>query len=262
MTAAAATKPAHYPNEDSFIVDTKLGLFAVFDGIGGFEGGAAAAKIAAKIILRSFKDREFVSENSDTKIFLKKILAEAAKEIAKDGAANGRLNQGTTATVVKTDKEKITIANVGDSRCYGITKRNQLIKLSKDHSLLTELVTKGKIPAEIAEKIDQAASVKDLTEQGLAIFSSRNVLTVALVYGFDAADVNINEVNSADFKMLILTTDGVHDNLTEEEIKTLLFQNGNLDKIAKNLVKSAYQVSRQNTLRSKPDDATAVVVKI
>jgi len=262
MTASVYTKPAHSPNEDNFIVDEKLKLFAVFDGMGGYEGGSIASKIAAATIWNSIKDETYKNKKIKTNLLLETSLLSAAKKIEEDGKARGRPYQGTTATIALITDTKLTVANVGDSRCYGLTKGGELKRLTKDHSIVEDLVQNHRISASLAQKIDQATKSEDLNNEELFIFNQRNIVTAALSQEFKDTDIYLNEVELSEFKMLALTTDGVHDNITDNDIKTLLMGSRVGGSAAKNLVEFAHEVSLQNTLRSKPDDITAVIIDL
>lgn len=262
MKAAALTKAAHYPNQDNFTLDTNLKLFAVFDGMGGYEGGAVAAKLAASVVWEEILSHTFQKQMIDLEKLLKAALISAAKAIVDDGQIHKRPDQGTTATIVKILNSKAVIANVGDSRCYGLDKNGKLIRLTADHGILDELLKKGQIPEKIAVKIDQAKNLEDLEADELSIFNQRNIVTNALSQYFDTDNIYFSDVLLKDFKMFVLTSDGVHDNLTDEEIKTILLKQKSTKAAAKNLIDTAYKVSRQNTLRSKPDDITAVVISL
>lgn len=262
MKAAALTKAAHYPNQDNFTVDTNLKLFAVFDGMGGYEGGAVAAKLAASVVWEEILSHTFQKQMTDLGKILKASLISAAKAIVDDGAIHKRADQGTTATIVLISNSKAIIANVGDSRCYGLTKKGKLKRLTTDHGVLDELVKIGKISPQVAEKIDQAKKLEELEPSDLSIFNQRNIVTNALSQYFDTDNIYFSDVLLRDFKMLILTSDGVHDNLTDEEIRTILLEQKSPKAAAKNLIDTAYKVSKGNSLRSKPDDITAVVISL
>ena len=224
MHAAALTKPAHYPNQDNFIADEKLKLFAVFDGMGGYEGGAVAAKLAASVVWEEILSHTFQKPMVDLADILRTTLISAAKAIVDDGAIHKRPDQGTTATIVKILNSKAVITNVGDSRCYGLNKSDKLIRLTQDHGILDELLKKGQIPEKIAVKIDQAKKLEELEPSELSIFNQRNIVTNALSQYFDTDNIYFSDVLLKDFKILVLTSDGVHDNLTDEEIRTILLE--------------------------------------
>jgi serine/threonine protein phosphatase PrpC len=125
-----------------------------------------------------------------------------------------------------------------------------------------DLVQNHRISASLGQKIDQATKSEDLNNEELFIFNQRNIVTAALSQEFKETDIYLNEVELSEFKMLALTTDGVHDNITDNDIKTLLIGSKVGGDAAKNLVEFAHEVSLQNTLRSKPDDITAVIIDL
>ena len=57
---------------------------------------------------------------------------------------------GTTVTAAHVGEDSVTVAHVGDSRCY-LVRDGELIRLTKDHSLVGELVDRGKLTEEQAE---------------------------------------------------------------------------------------------------------------
>lgn len=262
MTAAASTiaSKTHPKNQDKYLIDQNLGLFAVFDGMGGYEGGEVAAKIALSTIHR------FLKENQKSKLSTKEQLVQAlilaTEKITSDGQRHNRPNQGTTATVVYIKDSKIFIANVGDSRFYAVDKEGKLTRLTEDHNLLSQMVKDGRITGEAALAIDQATSADNLSQRELPIFYDRYILTNALGAGFIETNIFESQTNFSNFKTLILTTDGLHDNLTDEQIRSLVAGSKSTKDAAHNLVNSAYWISQGNLLRSKPDDITAVVVII
>lgn len=263
MKVATATIPAHKPNEDCFLVDEKLGIFGVFDGVGGARGGAAAAKIAAKVIAETFKEHNRKHKKQEASEILREALMEAAHQIAINGQIYGRFNQATAVTVVKISDNKIIIANVGDCRCYGLTQERELKRLTVDHGILEELIKSRQISLDTALKIDQAKDKKELTAKELAIFNQRHVITEALAAEFEKdVHIDFNEVDAKKFKMLILTTDGVHDNLTDEEIFKIVVKYEEPKEMVKKVANAALKVSCNNTLRSKSDDMTAVIVEL
>jgi len=137
-------------NEDSLGVyeNSQIKLYIVSDGMGGHNAGEIASKLAVDSIL------EFV-KNSDVEEDLEKLLADAIKDsnekIFEVSKSNHSLNgMGTTVTTCLINNGKMAVANVGDSRCYVITSEG-IRQITKDHSLVQELVDSGNITQEEAE---------------------------------------------------------------------------------------------------------------
>src|SRR5688572_19992441 len=102
-------------NQDSFLINEKLGLFVVADGMGGHSGGEVASALAVKAIEHVFKEKRG-RETAD----LLRIGVEKGNEIIFEQAAQQPelAGMGTTLTAMAYSKGHVYIAQVGDSRCY------------------------------------------------------------------------------------------------------------------------------------------------
>ena len=113
------------------------------------------------------------------------------------------------------------IANVGDSRCYAITENN-VTQLTKDHSLVAELVKIGSISAEEAE-----------------MHPDKNIITSAL--GVDSKfEIYKTSYDINDYKYILICSDGLSNMLTTDEILSI-FKNHDFDEVSELLVQSANQ---------------------
>ena len=131
-------------NEDfaSYIEKDDYSVYVEADGMGGHNAGEVASRMASvgivEYIYHHFNDIE-----------KEKLLRRAVKKVNLDvfnhSKENEKLNgMGTTITACLTFQDKIQVANVGDSSCFGI-RNNDIVKLTKDHSLVQELVDAGSI---------------------------------------------------------------------------------------------------------------------
>ena len=133
-------------NEDSLIVGS--GYAVVADGMGGHSKGDVASLMAVTEIKKSIEANKKLNNETN----LKKAIEVANKEIydyAKKQKCEG--DMGTTVVALLWDNDVVTVANVGDSRCYCISK-GKIEKVTKDHSLVQHLVDSGEITPEEAEK--------------------------------------------------------------------------------------------------------------
>lgn len=121
---------------------------------------------------------------------------------------------GTTITACIKAKDKIFIANVGDSGCL-VIKKDGIIKITKDHSYVQELLDKGSITAEEADN-----------------HPYKNIITKALGSKF-TAEIDIFEVNLIELIKVILCTDGLSKELNLEEILNIVINNTNQDSCIK-----------------------------
>lgn len=137
-------------NEDSMIVDPERGLFVVLDGMGGANAGDLASQTARDAIL------EFVAHRRGT-MEPRSLLAQAIQSgsAAVFGAAHGhreRHGMGTTCVAaLLVDSKRVVIGHVGDSRAY-LLRNGRLQPLTKDHTIVEELVERGLLSAEDAER--------------------------------------------------------------------------------------------------------------
>ena len=128
-------------NEDSLIVTPPL--FAVADGMGGHAAGEVASEIAVHVLA------EHAPEHPDGEA-LARAVEEANHEVmraARDG--RGREGMGTTMTAAVLEGERLVIAQVGDSRAY-LMHQGKLQQLTRDHSLMADLIEAGQLTPEEA----------------------------------------------------------------------------------------------------------------
>lgn len=272
-------------NEDSLIADRRHGLAAVFDGVGGSVAGEVASQIAAHVLKRGWhkalkNQPEDVQSNLgpyhdlDAPSILEQLAIDAHKEIRLDSEKKASEHaerspwlddQATTlaaAVLIKQDNPDayaLIYVHVGDSRIYLLRANESIKRLTNDDSILTELVNNNEIEEEEALYIDQATDTNELSELEYICFQQRNGITQAL------GDAQLPKVHSGQAQLqpgdrLLLCTDGIHDNLTDVEIETVI-RDSKRTTAAKKLVEQALQRSQEETsLRAKSDDMSAIVV--
>lgn len=226
-------------NEDAYCAAVPLGLFAVADGMGGYEGGEVASRLAIES-LSSFVQRNAGDQDVtwpyavDRSLSLDENLLAVGVRLAHDEIAvrrTGILSQmgATLAAMIVRDGRAI-IGHVGDSRVYRL-RGGQLTQLTRDHSFYEELVATG------------AADVPPRHE-----FRYANMITRALGI---AGPPEIRSIELASGDLYLLCTDGLTDPLGEAEIAELL-RHGGLA-ACRRLVDHAYVAGGR-------DNITAVVV--
>jgi serine/threonine protein phosphatase PrpC len=221
-------------NEDSLLVgegrdDT---LFAVADGIGGFEAGEVASSIAVDVL----KDLEASAP-------LEEAIREANRRILAAARGDDRLaGMGTTVVAMRfgvKDGEPIAeISHVGDSRAY-LLKDGDLRPVTEDHSLVAELVRSG-----------------DLTRAQASEHPQKNLITRAL--GAEAeveVDTAVLPVGSGD--RLILCSDGLSDMVPEARMQDLLASSG-----AETPARAAHALVSAALDAGGLDNVTVVVVDV
>ena len=229
-------------NEDALGVDPALGLFVVADGMGGYDGGEVASRIAVDTIQGFFRrnadDREATWPYAmDRALSFVENLLGIAVRLAHKGVClrkQGRLAEmGTTVAALALEDGSATMAHVGDSRIYRL-RGGVLEQLTRDHSLYAELVAGG------------------MTNVDRESFPMTNVITRALGMGDARADLRREPVQPGD--VFLLCTDGLIERVDDATIGELLDRNPPREACPK-LVNLAYE-------RGARDNITAIVVRI
>ncbi|MCB9544605.1 MAG: Stp1/IreP family PP2C-type Ser/Thr phosphatase [Myxococcales bacterium] len=153
--AATDTGRTRDHNEDNFLVDKKLNLFVVADGMGGHAAGEVASSVAVREVRRVVaENRErveaYVKEDTprgrqDMLDLLDEAVATACArvyEMSRESA--DRHGMGTTLSLMLVAGNRGFIGHVGDSRIY-LTRMGQVHQLTEDHSLVNELIKRGRL---------------------------------------------------------------------------------------------------------------------
>ncbi len=186
-------------NEDSLLVgdgqDTSL--FAVADGIGGFEAGEVASSIAVEALGELAPGDSFEATIREAN---QRILAAAREDEKLSG-------MGTTVVAIRfsgSETEPVAeVAHVGDSRAY-LLRAGELRPLTEDHSLVAELVRSG-----------------DLTRAQAAEHPQKNLITRALG-AEEEVDVDTAVLPVEPGDRILLCSDGLSDMVPEERIREVL----------------------------------------
>jgi protein phosphatase len=207
-------------NEDSLLVSTEDGLFAVADGMGGHNAGEVASRLAIEAVgeVLAFARRG----ETPVEALLRRTVEEANRRISEKAGANlDYEGMGTTLIVGVIDDGRLWIAHVGDSRAY-LLRDGQLRQMTTDHSLVNELVRLGIISR------DSAASDK-----------RRNVVTRALGSGMTVTpDLIEQKLEPGD--VVLLCTDGLNTMVPDESIAATIVRTGkDPQKICEELVAAA-----------------------
>jgi PPM family protein phosphatase len=249
FSAATDVGKVREHNEDNFLVDKKLALFIVADGMGGHAAGEVASAIAVRAVHEEIKREtdlldDYVSgATGASKVTPKDVIAlvdnavqracskvheEALTDVAKRG-------MGTTLSVLLVVGNQGFIAHVGDSRIY-LARDARIQQVTEDHTVYNELIKRGKLTREQIEKVQQ----KNAITRAVGVYERVEVDT--LVIDLTAGDV------------LLLASDGLHGYLeSPEELRAPLALEG--DAAVKALVALAND-------RGGKDNITTIVVRL
>jgi PPM family protein phosphatase len=230
-------------NEDSFVVEPELGIYAVADGMGGYEGGEIASKLAT-VTLRDFFARERADAEStwpfgvDPRLSLGENRLQSAVRLAHAEVSvrkKGPLAMmGSTVAAVSVEHAELIVGHVGDSRVYRL-RHGLLSQLTRDHSLYAELAASG---APVPPR-DQC--------------SFTNVITRALgMEGDTRADVRREPLVAGD--VYLLCTDGLTEKLDDAALAVRMSATP-VDTACRAMVEEAYALGGR-------DNITAVLIRV
>ncbi len=168
-------------NEDSILLNQKLQLFMVADGMGGHAYGEVASAMAVQVVEGYLRTQLAATapmkhEGSEDIANLLEEAVHSAHLSIYDYSQKlpGRETMGTTLSLLLFRKNTVFLAHVGDSRIYRL-RSDYLEKLTKDHNVAQELVDKGLISEEEADShplsnvITRALGIRDDWEPDTAI---------------------------------------------------------------------------------------------
>lgn len=252
-------------NEDAVLINPREGFFGIFDGMGGHSSGEVASQTARDYVVAHSSDVYNETDVETAKTALSKIIVGSDMAVREVSGGSG---MGTTAVVLKihTDTEGknwALIASVGDSRAYKISGDGVMQQLTVDDDLLSESGLSPEEQQRIAKKIADARDAKDLDKNESYYFRTRNQITRAVGLGVGSPNIYSFIMNKGD--RFLITSDGIHDNLTSSEIQETINESQTPEEVAKNLVQKSIVRSREpkeKQMRAKPDDMSAVVVVV
>jgi len=142
-------------NEDNFLVDKKLNLFIVADGMGGHAAGEVASSTAVREVRRVLADHRAViedfgaNESAEGRQALLKLISDAIRHacarIFELGQASAeRRGMGTTLCLLMVSGRRGFLGHVGDSRIY-MLRAGKVEQLTEDHSLVNEMIRRGRL---------------------------------------------------------------------------------------------------------------------
>src|SRR3954469_7497791 len=204
-------------NEDNYLVDPTLHLFVVADGMGGHAAGEVASQIAVHEVSRVVRENADVIEryakehDSNARQEILAVMEHAVQTACASIYYRGqkepeKRGMGTTTSALLIAGDRGFIAHVGDSRVY-MVRAGQVVQLTEDHSLINELIRRGRITKESLDDSPYKAY--------------KNAVTRAVgVYETVQGDTLDFEILPGD--AFLLCSDGLHAYLTEQQILDFL----------------------------------------
>jgi len=224
-------------NEDSFYAGMikDIYLAVVCDGMGGARGGNIASSLAVEAFVETVT--EFLAASSNYRDILFAAVAKANERVfsaAKED--DGLMGMGTTLVACIFNGKEYYAVNIGDSRMYIIDdKKYGITQITKDHSLVQELVDSGAMTKEQAEKSP-----------------NKNILTRVLGTD-DSVDVDFYK-SKYKSGILLLCSDGLYNYTEESDIAKYVSQYDDIDHCIDELIKKTNE-------NGGGDNITAVIIK-
>jgi PPM family protein phosphatase len=210
-------------------------LVAVADGMGGHKAGEVASELAVQSLTQALDETD---AQAPADVLLKKAVELANRTIWEAAAQDAdKEGMGTTLVCAMVDVAGgVVIANVGDSRAYGV-KDGRAKLLTSDHTWVNMQVQSGQMSEREAKQSPY-----------------RNLLTRSLG-GTPRVQVDmITDLQLAPGDALVLVSDGVTGYLDTRDVTVILRESDSAQAAAERLVKEAVD-------RGGADNATAVVVR-
>lgn len=226
--AATHTGRIRSGNEDSYVALPEYGLWLVADGMGGQEAGEVASAIAAYTVCEAIKQDATLEQ-----------AIEQAHDTIRAASENTAANQGMGTTIVAllVQGNSYQIAWVGDSRAY-LWDLRRLQRLTRDHSMVQELVDAGAITAEQATTHPQ-----------------RNIITQSVgVPTVEGPRIEVLEGQWRAGQHILLCSDGLSTELLDGEIRNTLADAVSPQDGARQLLRAALS-------RGGHDNITVMVVE-
>lgn len=210
-------------------------LYAVADGMGGHVGGEVAARLAVDMLDERFHEIPTLEGLREAVIAANAMVYEHS--LTEEALRGMGTTLTATAMVTESDgRRRVALVNVGDSRAY-LFAENRLEQITSDHSLAEEQVRYGQ-----------------LTEEEAAVHPSRHILTRALGVAPDV-DVDLWELHVDVGDRIVLCSDGLTNEVGDDEIAALLASEADPTKAAGLLVERA-------VANGGSDNVTVVVVNV
>jgi protein phosphatase len=218
-------------------------LFVVADGMGGHAGGEKASALAIDSVeafvldslawFAQIKGREQDQVLEDFQSALgyanARVLAEARQRPQLRGMA-------TTLTLAYSINDTLFVAHVGDSRCY-LYRAGTLYRMTRDHTLVEEMVARGALSAEDAAR-----------------HPWRHLVTNAVGGDTPEVKVEVHKVHLQPGDVVLLCSDGLTTMVTEQEVHRTLMTEADPERACRHLVQSANEAGGK-------DNTTVIVAR-
>ncbi len=243
MASATDVGRVRAHNEDSIAADVDLGLATLADGMGGYNAGEVASGIAVAMVpqeMRKLSAAQALHGLNDEAV--QQLMAAQASKVnsAIYTAAQSQTQytgMGTTLVIAYWHGDRVTVAHLGDSRCYRV-RGAAVTPLTRDHSWIQEQIDAGLMTYE------QARTSK-----------KKNLVTRACGIDLNVApEVHTHTVEAGD--IYVLCSDGLYDMVPDEDIQLTV------SSLKSNLTLAAQQLVQQANDNGGRDNISVILVHV
>ena len=191
-------------------------MFVLADGVGGQEKGEVASKTAVEHIVAGFYNAKDGESHS---VVLQRLVQGANAAVFEAAVTGGRTSAGMATTVVACALryDRVSVAHVGDSRCY-LIRNGKAAQITRDHTVASEQVRLGLVTAQEAAE----GSTSHILSRALGTELVANV------------DTNDHQIFAGD--VLLLCSDGLHGPVGATEMAAICGAGQDLHTAAEKLV--------------------------
>ncbi len=194
-------------NQDAYeftCFEDGAGAAVICDGMGGANGGDVASRLAVKSIMERMGHYHSALDDEGIRGLLYSAAQEANRSIYTTACNDEKLSgMGTTMVLALLRDRRLHIVHAGDSRAYLVSGDGSLVQLTRDHSLVQNMIESGELTP------DEAAS-----------HPQKNVITRVLGV-FGEVEIDYAETMIAEGDKVLLCTDGLCGFVSDEEISNI-----------------------------------------
>lgn len=226
-----------------FVSDLPVGklpnLFVVADGMGGHKAGEFASRFTVEVV----KDELAKSTEDGPEAMIRQAITSANQRLLETAKQDSKLEgMGTTLVVATVIERTLYFANVGDSRLYLLD--NDIKQVSKDHSLVQEMVRLGGIKQEDAKN-----------------HPDKNIITRA-IGAKEQVEVDFYEYRLKKGDIILMCTDGLSNMVEDTEILHVVKSSRDIVEAVEGLIEKANENGGKDNIGIVAVDAFADEVKL
>lgn len=228
-------------NQDSYEVyqpSEERCFVIVCDGMGGAKAGNVASRLAVEEVLSVLRQTAPENWEEDPKGLLCRCAAQANETVFRRAITDPDCEgMGTTLVAAMVIGEKAYLLNLGDSRAYAVSEAEGIRRLTRDHSLVEDLVSRGELSPEAAR-----------------VHPQKNLITRALgVMPEIKSDFYEVALHAGDH--LLLCSDGLSNLMDDQEISYEVLYGGPAESCCERLLRLAVS-------RGAPDNVTVALLQL